>query len=178
MTFTYFLGLGSNLGDRLQRLVSALTALAAGSEPIAVSSIYETEPIGGPEQDDYLNLVCVLRAEKKPLEMLEFTKAIEANLGREAGPRWGPRPIDIDILSAGLLRLHTPELEIPHPRLAERLFVCRPLAELQPEFKPPGMAVTVAHLAAALQQSAVVNLWRAREDFLRDLPDGVWAGNL
>ncbi len=177
MTFTYFLGLGSNLGDRLQQIISALAALAADTEPIAISSIYETEPVGGPEQADYLNLVCALKAEKKPLEMLQFAKAIELDMGRETGERWGPRPIDIDILTAGLLRLDTPELEIPHPRLGERLFVCLPLAELQSEFKPPGMAMTVSQLAARLKDSAAVNVWRSREDFLQDLPEGVWAGN-
>ena len=177
MTFTYFLGLGSNLGDRLQQLVAALAALAADTEPVAISSIYETEPVGGPEQADYLNLVCELKAEKKPLEMLQFAKAIESNLGRETGERWGPRPIAIDILTAGLLRLETPELEIPHPRLRERLFVCLPLAEIQPDIKPPGMAMTVSQQATRLQGTARVEVWLSRKVFLQDLPEGLWTGN-
>ena len=166
------------MGDRLQHLVAALAELAAEGEPIAVSSIYETEPVGGPEQTHFLNLVCALRVEKKPLEMLRFAKEIEANLGRETGPRWGPRPIDIDILAAGLLRLSAPELVIPHPRIGERLFVCRPLAELQSDFKLPGMALTVGQLAERLNGSAEVNLWRSRDNLLQDLPEGVWSGTL
>ena len=178
MTFTYFFGLGSNLGDRLQNLVAALARLAAEGDAVTVSSIYESEPVGGPEQDDFLNLVCAVKVEKKPLEMLQAVKAIEVELGRQPGERWGPRIIDIDILAAGLLRLKTPELEIPHREMTKRLFVCRPFAELHPQFKPPGTEIPMAALATMLNGSAEVTRWRSREDLLRDLPGGAWSGIL
>ena len=178
MTFTYYLGLGANIGDRFANLVAALARLATEGEAVTVSSIYESEPVGGPEQDQFLNMVCVVRADKEPMEMLGIVKAIEVDLGREPGERWGPRVIDIDILAAGLLRVKTPELEIPHAELTNRLFASLPLAEVHPLFEPPGTELQISAIATMLLGSAEVTKWRPREELLQDLPEGVWAGSL
>jgi 2-amino-4-hydroxy-6-hydroxymethyldihydropteridine diphosphokinase len=178
VTFTYYLGLGTNLGDRFANLVAALARLATEGEAVTVSSIYESEPVGGPEQDQFLNMVCVVRADKEPMEMLGIVKAIEVDLGREPGERWGPRVIDIDILAAGLLRVKTPELEIPHAELTNRLFASLPLAEVHPLFEPPGTELQISAIATMLLGSAEVTKWRPREELLQDLPEGVWAGSL
>mgnify|MGYP001357560812 CR=1 FL=1 len=178
LSFTYFLGLGSNLGTRIQNLVNALVELRASGIAIAVSDVYETEPVGGPQQDYYLNLACALETLLEPIELLHLAKTIELNLGRQEGERWGPRLIDIDILAAGQVQVDVSELVIPHPRLAERLFVCRPLADLKSDFIPPGMGITVEQMAHQLKDSAKVELRHSRNELLRRLPEGDWCKTL
>jgi len=113
-----------------------------------VSSIYETEPWGDPDQPKFLNLCCALRTELPPESLHGQTKALEQRLGRRPGPRWGPRVIDIDLLTYDDLRIATEDLSIPHPRIAERAFVLAPLAEIAPHALIPGLAGTVASLLA------------------------------
>jgi dihydropteroate synthase len=126
------LALGANLGDRLANLRAATELLGQhGVTVTARSSVWETEPVP-PGQPRYLNAVVAARTALAPRELLAALKAIERQLGREPGPRWGPRPIDLDILFYDALRLDTPELTIPHPRLTERAFVLAPLAEAWP----------------------------------------------
>lgn len=117
----------------------------------AVSSVYRSEPVGVREQPEFWNLVVRGRTRLGPKELLAALQAIERALGRRPGPRYGPRPIDLDILLYDDLRLSTPALEIPHPRLLEREFVLRPLAELEPRLRHPSTGRPIAeHLARGL----------------------------
>ncbi|MCU1458045.1 MAG: 2-amino-4-hydroxy-6-hydroxymethyldihydropteridine diphosphokinase [Actinomycetia bacterium] len=133
-----FLGLGSNLGDRLGYLQLAVDGLAAspGVELVAVSPVYETAPVGGPEQPDYLNAVAEVETTLSARELLAVANAIEAEGERVRKERWGPRTLDIDVLLVGDERHDTSELTVPHPRMSERGFVLAPLADLAPELVP------------------------------------------
>jgi 2-amino-4-hydroxy-6-hydroxymethyldihydropteridine diphosphokinase len=131
-----YLGLGSNLGDRAAHLQYAVCGLAArAGAVVAVSPVYETEPVGGPPQPDYLNAVVALDTELDPRSLLGVAKALESEAGRDLDgtPRWGARPLDIDILLMGDVRLSEPDLVVPHPRIHQRAFVLAPLADLTPE---------------------------------------------
>ncbi len=129
-----YLGLGSNLGDRLGHLQSAVDGLAArAGSVVAVSAVYETEPMGGPEQPDYLNAVVAVDTVLDARELLGVAKALEAAAGREPdGERWGPRPLDVDVLMVGDERVEEPDLIVPHPRIHQRGFVLAPLADVAP----------------------------------------------
>jgi 2-amino-4-hydroxy-6-hydroxymethyldihydropteridine diphosphokinase len=134
-TVRAFLGLGSNLGDRWSHLRRAVDQLRAGSAvPVtAVSPVYETEPIGGPEeQGPYLNVVVELAVAPTvdPYRILEECRRLEAAAGRVRTVRWGPRTLDVDLLWIDGITLADPELTIPHPRWRERRFVLVPLADL------------------------------------------------
>ncbi len=135
MTETVYLGLGSNLGDRLASLQGAVDLLRteAGIELIRSSRVWETVPVGGPEQPDFLN--AVLRAEVglAPLDLLAACQRVEAALGRVRDVRWGPRTIDIDVLMIGARAIDEPGLVVPHPRMHERAFVLMPLLEIDPD---------------------------------------------
>lgn len=132
-----FLGLGSNLGDRaafLRRAVEALPDL------VAVSDVYETEPVGGPEdQPPYLNLVVELATALSARQLLELARRLEEEAGRDRSPaveRFGPRTLDVDVLLVGSEEVAEPDLVVPHPRMFERRFVLAPLADLAPEVVP------------------------------------------
>jgi 2-amino-4-hydroxy-6-hydroxymethyldihydropteridine diphosphokinase len=135
-----FLGLGSNVGERrtfCRRAVSELDA-AEDVEVVSCSSLYETSPAGGPPQRSFVNMVCKIGTELDPRVLLERCKAIEHRLGREPTEmRWGPRVIDIDILTFGEEKLNEPGLEVPHPRMTERRFVLIPLLEIEPDAADP-----------------------------------------
>lgn len=123
-----YLGLGSNLGDRRRHLRDAVAALPG---VVAVSPVYETEPLGGPPgQEPYLNLVVVLETDRAPRELLELGQRLEAAAGRVRKDRGGPRTLDVDILLVGHLCIDEPDLVVPHPRMWERRFVLAPLADL------------------------------------------------
>lgn len=126
-----FLSLGSNLGDRLAFLRDAVGSL--GGEVRAVSPVYETEPVGGPDQGPYLNLVVELDTERTPRQLLAVCHRLESAAGRVRQERWGPRTLDVDIVWMEGVELHEPDLEIPHPRMHLRKFVLVPLADLAPE---------------------------------------------
>jgi len=132
-----YLGLGSNLGDRMGSLTLAVERLSQKLTISEISSVYETEPLGYKEQPLFLNAVVSAVTELGPFELLRFIKQIESDLGRKRGFRNAPRPIDIDILFYGDLVTHTHELTIPHPGVAERAFVLVPLVEIAPEFVHP-----------------------------------------
>lgn len=130
-----YLGLGSNLGERSRHLQLALDGLAAteGIEVSEVSGVYETDPVGGPPQPDYLNAVVAIRTNLSARRLLEVAKRLEAKAGRAPGePRDGPRPLDVDVLLVGCERVDEEDLRVPHPRLSERHFVLAPLADLAP----------------------------------------------
>lgn len=135
-----FLGVGSNLGDRWAALRAAVAAMP---DVVAVSPVYETEPVGGPSgQPPYLNLVVELDTERTPRQLLETARRLEAAAGRVRGERWGPRPLDVDVLLVDDLVVDEPDLRVPHPRMAERRFVLAPLADLAPELVPAGWQLT------------------------------------
>jgi 2-amino-4-hydroxy-6-hydroxymethyldihydropteridine diphosphokinase len=128
--------MGSNLGDSRRVLRDAVDTL--GDSVVAVSPVYETEPVGGPPgQQDYLNLVVELDTEQTPRQLLGLCRRLEAAAGRVRVERWGPRTLDVDILIVGELRVDEPDLVVPHPRMHERRFVMAPLADLAPELVPP-----------------------------------------
>ena len=135
-----YLGLGSNVGERESHLRSALRALGEhGVEVDAVSSAYETEPVGEVlEQPDFLNAAARIRTDLDPDELLDLCKAIEVEEGRMlGGPRHGPRPLDIDLLLLGDLELESERLRLPHREVTTRRFVLEPLLELDPELALP-----------------------------------------
>lgn len=136
-----YIGLGSNLEGPRQQLRQALDSLAKTphSKMLAVSSFYRTRPIGGPPgQPDYINGVCALQTRLEPLDLLAWLQRIELNQGRLRDERWGARTLDLDILLFGELELDHPRLQLPHPRMAEREFVLRPLAEIAGALEVPG----------------------------------------
>ena len=126
-----FLALGSNLGDRRSYLRDAVAALP---DVVAVSPVYETDPVGGPEgQGAYLNLVVELDTQLSPRQLLELGQRLEAAAQRVRGERWGPRTLDVDVLLVGDEQVDDPDLIVPHPRMWERAFVLVPLADLAPD---------------------------------------------
>ena len=126
-----FLSLGSNLGDRRQFLAEAVESL--GSTVVAVSPVYETEPVGGPDQGRFLNLVVQLDTDLGPRALLAVCHRLESAAQRVRTQRWGPRTLDVDIIWIDGIEVHEPDLEIPHPRWSERTFVLQPLQDLAPE---------------------------------------------
>ncbi|MHB8681342.1 MAG: 2-amino-4-hydroxy-6-hydroxymethyldihydropteridine diphosphokinase [Acidimicrobiales bacterium] len=130
-----FLGLGSNLGDRLGHLRRAVSAM---TEVVAVSPVYETSPVGGPPgQGPYLNLVVELDTSRSPRELLALAHELEAAAGRVRDVRHGPRTLDVDVLLVEGRTVAEADLEVPHPRMWERRFVLVPLQDLAPELVPP-----------------------------------------
>ena len=139
MTSAY-IGVGSNVGDRHEFCRRAVAELRStdGIEVVAVSSLYETSPVGGPPQRSFVNLVCRIETELDPRRLLDSCKDIEHRLGR--GPseiKWGPRVVDLDILLFDQDKISEPDLEIPHPRLSIRKFALVPMLEIEPDMTDP-----------------------------------------
>lgn len=132
-----YLGIGTNLGDRLAYLQLAVDALAAadGVRVVAASPVYETVPVGGPEQPDYLNAVVAVDTALSPRALLRLANTIEADAERVRTVRWGPRTLDVDVLLVGDEQVDEPDLVVPHPRMRERAFVLVPLADLDPAWR-------------------------------------------
>jgi 2-amino-4-hydroxy-6-hydroxymethyldihydropteridine diphosphokinase len=146
-----YLGLGSNVGDRGSHLRRAIDDLREhGVEVEAVSSLYETEPVGEiPDQPDFLNGAVRIRTSLEPEALLDLSKAIEAEHGRAlGGPRHGPRPIDIDLLLLSEIEMSTERLTLPHPEVTSRRFVLEPLLELDPGLRLPDGTSLEESLAA------------------------------
>ncbi|MCB1272355.1 MAG: 2-amino-4-hydroxy-6-hydroxymethyldihydropteridine diphosphokinase [Microthrixaceae bacterium] len=125
-----FLSLGSNLGDRRAHLRNAVDSLPG---VVAVSPVYETDPVGGPAQDQFLNIVVELTTEMTPGELLGLCHRVEAAAERVREQRWGPRTLDVDIIWMDGVEMETERLTIPHPRWRDRRFVLAPLRDLAPE---------------------------------------------
>jgi 2-amino-4-hydroxy-6-hydroxymethyldihydropteridine diphosphokinase len=146
-----FLGLGSNLGDRRALLGAAVATLREAGDVVAVSDLYETEPVGGPaDQGPFLNLVVQLETGDSPRRLLERCQALEEAAARVRTERWGPRTLDADVLWVEGETVDEPDLVVPHPRMGERRFVLAPLADLAPDL------VTKAQVAGS--GGAVVSL--------------------
>jgi 2-amino-4-hydroxy-6-hydroxymethyldihydropteridine diphosphokinase len=163
----FYLGLGSNLGDKVANLREALRLLVAtrGSEVtlLAVSSLYRTEPVGNLEQDWFLNAAAKIKTKLSPRGLLNRLLAIERELGRVRTVPNGPRIIDLDILLWDRRIVKEDDLVIPHPRMHKRLFVLDPLAELAPDLRHPILRQTVAECRAELalesqDEAAVVRI--------------------
>lgn len=164
--------LGSNLGDREAALRHGVAALAEhpGVTGVRVSSVYETDPVGGPDQPDFLNIVAVADVSSHDpaavaRSLLHLARRVEADLHRVRDVRWGPRTLDMDVLAVGGWTSSDPELTVPHPRAAQRAFVLVPWAEVDPEFEVPGHG-PVSALAGALPD-------RSRNEVRRTRP---WVG--
>ena len=143
-----WLGLGSNLGDRADALAWAVRRLGEeGLAVQAVSSLYATAPQGVEDQPEFLNAACRVSTHLDPPAMLALAKALEAEAGRVDGPRWGPRPLDIDILAWDGGAWTAPDLVIPHERLSQRRFALQPLVEVDPDLTLP----TGARIDAVLE---------------------------
>lgn len=129
-----YLGLGSNLGDRAAHLQGAVDALAAvnGIVVVGVSRVFESEPVGGPPQPEYLNAVVALETDLRSRDLLEVAHEIEEHAGRVRTERWGPRTLDVDVLIVGDEVVDDPDLVVPHPRMGHRAFVLVPLSDLEP----------------------------------------------
>jgi|SRR5579884_536201 len=143
------IGLGSNLGNRARNVRRAIAALAELGEVRARSRLYASKPWGRADQPDFCNAVALLETNFSPRQLLDGLKNLERRLGRRPGERWGPRLIDLDILTYGEERISEEDLQIPHPRLFERAFALVPLAEVDPKFAsavaalPPGETVAL-----------------------------------
>ncbi len=160
------LALGSNLGDRMENLQHGIDALDGdGLTAAAISGVFETTPVGGPAQDDYLNAVLLARSSLPALEILARCAAAERAAGRVRAVRWGPRTLDVDIITCGEERSADPDLTLPHPRAHERAFVLAPWLDVQPTAVLPGSG-PVADLLAGTSTAGV---WR-RADLALALP--------
>lgn len=154
-----YIGLGSNQGEREINIRNALDMLASDPdiELRRVSSLIETPPAGGPEQQSFLNAAAMLRTELPPRDLLKRLQAVERKLKRmpnPAGVVWGPRPIDLDILMYNQLRIESDDLRLPHPMMHERLFVLGPLAEIASALVHPALKITVSQMLAELEKRA------------------------
>jgi len=155
-----YLSLGGNIGDRAANLAQAVEQIEAGGVTVSrLSSVYETEPVGLREQPWFLNLVCAGETGLSPTDLLDMLQKVEARMGRVRTVRWGPRPIDLDILLYGDTILDAPRLTIPHPRMAERAFVLVPLVEIAPEAWHPVLEASARELLERLEPVSGVEYW-------------------
>jgi len=125
--------LGANIGNPQEQMDVAVAMLRAATDVIALSSYYTTKPVGGPEQPDYINAVCILESELPAIDLLSLLHGIEKSLGRERTEKCGPRTIDLDLIQYGTLLSSATELQLPHPRAHERRFVIEPWHEIEPD---------------------------------------------
>ena len=159
-----YLALGSNLGDRQANLVEATKQLQQSVTIKTLSAIYETKPAYITDQPNFYNMVLQGLTTLSPQALLRRLKSIENDLGRRQTVRYGPRPIDVDILLYGEMQLATPDLVIPHPRMTERAFVLIPLAEIAPDLIIPGRWESAKQLAARLTDAAQGQVVQIIED--------------
>ena len=156
-----YVSLGTNLGDRAAHLGLALRSLAAlpTTRVVALSPVYETDPVGPPPQGPYLNAAVEIETALEPRALLDGLLAIERAAGRARSVRDAARTLDLDLLLYADRVIDEPDLRVPHPRLAERAFVLEPLAALAPEQVHPVLGETLATLAARVRDPAAVRRW-------------------
>ena len=145
-----YIALGSNLGDRLEQMQSALKALASDDrlKVLQISPVYENSAIGMGKANDFLNAIVEIETSMRPLALLDYCLEVESQLGRVRTGEWTPRSIDLDMIAYGDEIIEHERLQVPHPRIAERDFVVHPLCALAPNLEIRGQRV--AHMAAAL----------------------------
>ncbi len=156
VTRSFVLSIGSNLGDRLACLQGAVDALATadGITVTSVSRVYETDPVGGPEQPDYFNAVVAGSTTLEPAHLLAFAQGVELDWDRTREIRWGARTLDIDVIAMGDFVSDDPLLTVPHPRAGERAFVLVPWREIEPSAELPGMGA-IGRILEGLDASGV-----------------------
>ncbi|HEX6900586.1 MAG TPA: 2-amino-4-hydroxy-6-hydroxymethyldihydropteridine diphosphokinase [Thermoanaerobaculia bacterium] len=157
------LGLGGNLGPVEETFLRALRQLESALGPLLVASLYRSRPVSPIPQPDYLNTAVLARTSLAPGELLVLTQSLEHDAGRRDGPRFGPRPLDVDLLLYGDLQLESPELTVPHPRLRERRFVLEPLADIAPDWRVPPDGATVRELLEKLEEQGVERVGWSRK---------------
>lgn len=150
------LSIGSNVGDRFSQLRAAVRTICetAGLRLVAVSPVYETEPVGGPEQDEFLNAVVVVETQQGPEQLLELAQQLERQAGRVRRERWGPRELDVDLVCVGDEVRNDARLVLPHPRAHERAFVLAPWLDVDRSARLPGRG-DVADLVTTVDCSGV-----------------------
>ena len=152
------LSLGSNLGHRQAQIEAALQSIDQFKDTRleTVSAYYETAPLGGVEQPDFINVAATIETALKPLELLDATQSVERQAGRVRRIHWGPRELDIDIILWGAQVLNSERLTLPHPLFRERAFVLAPLAEISPDAVDPVTGKTIAELAQSTEVQGAV----------------------
>lgn len=158
-----YIGMGSNIGDRMEYLRAGLKALLAAAPELIVvgtSSVYESEPVGMTDQDDFYNAAVAVETTLSPHELLRLLHEIEVDNGRQRLTRWGPRTLDLDILLFSDVAMDDPDLTIPHPRMADRRFALEPIVEIDPGAELPD-GRSVSGLLEALGDEQVI--WRIGE---------------
>ncbi|MCG3136465.1 MAG: 2-amino-4-hydroxy-6-hydroxymethyldihydropteridine pyrophosphokinase [Phycisphaerae bacterium] len=166
-----YIGLGGNIGDVRSAFRQALMEMVESAvlEIQALSSLYQSSPVGPSDQPDFLNAVIAAQTTLQPLVLLTIMQTLESRQGRVAMPRWGPRPLDLDLLLYDQQIINTPQLSLPHPRLHQRHFVLEPLCEIAPRLHHPLMGRTMTELLAGLPPLAEPLLILERGPWL-DLP--------
>lgn len=148
-----FISIGSNLGDRIVNCMLAVSMLSTFARVAAVSSAYETEPVGPKDQPDFINCAVEIETDLPPGKLLAELLSIEDSLGRVRKERWRERAVDLDIIFYGNLVMHSDELTIPHPRAHLRRFVLEPLAEINPGLVHPVLGATASELLGKLEDA-------------------------
>jgi 2-amino-4-hydroxy-6-hydroxymethyldihydropteridine diphosphokinase len=154
-----YIGLGSNLGDRVANLRDAVHRLSAIIRVEQVSRLYVAAPLGYVREDSYINGALHGQTTMTPMDLLGMLQSIEVAMGRRPGVQFGPRPIDLDLLFYDSIQMETYKLTIPHPRLAERAFVLRPLADIAPDLMHPVLYYTVSQLLQDTEDADQVQLY-------------------
>ena len=154
-----YIGLGSNLGDRVAHLREAVHRLGAIITIERVSQLYVAAPLGYVRDDAYINAALHGATTMTPIDLLGMLQQIEVAMGRRPGVQFGPRPIDLDLLFFDSIQMETYKLTIPHPRLAERAFVLKPLADIAPDFMHPVLYYTMSQLLADAEDAEQVKLY-------------------
>ena len=158
------LGLGANVGAPRRQLLQAIAALSRELGPLAVAPLYRSAPLSPIAQPDFLNTVVLAASDWPPERLLVLAKELEARAGRVEGPRWGPRPLDVDLLLVGDLQRRDEVLTLPHPRLRERGFVLAPLADVAADLRLPPDGRSAAELLAELPRES----WPVRVPWTAD----------
>jgi 2-amino-4-hydroxy-6-hydroxymethyldihydropteridine diphosphokinase len=161
---TAFIALGSNIGNRYDNIVQAIERLKSDSaiRLVNLSSIYETDPVGYEDQALFLNMVIKVQTNLNAMELLEICLKIELELGRKREMKWGPRTLDLDILTFNQENIESEKLVVPHPRMTERAFVLVPLVEIDQNLRLPGVDKPLNILLNELPDKEGVRLWKRK----------------